>query len=136
MKVLISIFIVIVVVLGAFKLWDYWDKVSQEKEQSQKASDGSDVDPTQLQGVHWDVEQFYKEAQAKGPEAVKQFLDRFDKSPKFKDPRRAWMELDYVVSLTGSDPVEAKRRFNMVKERIKTNSVVYPRIRSMAKTYE
>jgi ABC-type nitrate/sulfonate/bicarbonate transport system substrate-binding protein len=136
MKLLISILIILMVILGAFKLWDYWDKVSQEQEQNQKAADGSDVDPKQLQGMYWDVEQIYNEALQKGPEAVKQFLDRFEKSPKFKDPRKAWVELDYVVSITGSDPVQAKQRFLTVKERVRTNSVVYPRLRAMAKTYE
>jgi len=136
MKLLISIAVVLLVVIGVFKLWDYWEKVSQEKEQIQKAADGSDVDGKQLQGMYWDVEQMYNEAVQKGPDAVKQFLDRFDKSPKFKDPRKAWVELDYVVSVTGSDPVLAKQRFQSVKERVRTNSVVYPRIRAMSKTYE
>ena len=136
MKALISILIVLMLILGAFKLWDYWEKVSQEQELNQKAADGSDVDPTRLRGVEWDVENLYLEARQKGPDDVRKFLDRFDKSPKFKDPRRAWIELDYIVSITSSDPVAAKQRFLDVKERIKTNSAVYPRIRAMSKTYE
>lgn len=136
MKALISILIVLIVILGAFKLWDYWEKVSQEQEQNQKAADGSDVDPNRLRGMEWDVEPIYAEARQKGPVEIGKFLERFDKSPKLKDPRKAWIELDYIVSITSSDPVAAKRRFQGVKERVKTNSVVYPRIRAMSKTFE
>lgn len=136
MKILITILIVIGVVFGVFKLWEYWDKVSAEKEQVQRAADGSDIKAEDLQGMYWDVEQYLNEAKKKGPEAVAQFLERFDQSPKFKDPRRAWVELDYIVSITGSDPAQARRRFQEVKARVKTNSVVYPRIRAMEKTYE
>jgi len=136
MKVLISILVLLVAVMGGMKLYEYWEKVSREEELNQKAADGSDIKGEDLQGMQWDVEQLYNTAKQEGPDALKRFFDRFEKSPKLKDPRKAWIELDYVVSITGSDPVQAKQRFQSVKQRVRTNSVVYPRTRAMAKTYE
>ncbi|MFM1768037.1 MAG: hypothetical protein RJA22_566 [Verrucomicrobiota bacterium] len=136
MKALISILVVLVLVMGGMKLYEYWEKVSREEELKERAADGSDIKPEELRGVEWDAEEYHRKALQEGPEAVKRFLDRFDKSPKFKDPRRAWIELDYIVSITRTDPVEARQRFKVVKERVRTNSVVYPRIRAMSKTYE
>jgi hypothetical protein len=136
MKILIGILIVLVAIMGGMKLYDYWEKVSQEEETTKRAADGSDVNGDELPGMQSDVNEFYKKAKQEGPVALKRFFDRFEKSPKLKDPRKAWIELDYIVSITGSDPVEARQRFQSVKQRVGTNAPVYPRIRSMAKTYE
>jgi hypothetical protein len=53
-----------------------------------------------------------------------------------KDPRLAWIELDYVVMLSPSDPVEAKKLFAQIKKRTPADSPIMPRIRSLEKTYE
>jgi len=136
MKIAISIIVIILVCVGGFKLWEYWDKVSQEKEQTEKAADGSDIKEYQLPGMPYELEQRYTAAKQKGTASVKDFLDAYRKAPKFEDPRKAWVELDYALLITGSDPLEAKRIFLDVKERTSTNSVIYPRIRAMSKTYE
>jgi hypothetical protein len=136
MKVAISIIIVILVGVGVFKLWEYWDRVSQEKVQTERAADGSDIKENQLPGMPWELEQRYTAAKQKGVAGVRDFLDAYRKAPKFEDPRKAWVELDYALLITGSDPLEAKRIFLDVKQRIPTNSVIYPRIRAMSKTYE
>jgi hypothetical protein len=44
--------------------------------------------------------------------------------------------LDYVVLVAKDDPAEARRVFTRVKTRTSTTSPVYPRIESLAKTYE
>ena len=137
MKILISILVVLAVSVGAYKLWEYWDRVSQEKEINQKAADGSDITEYQLPGMaSFELEQRYQKAKQNGVTGLRDFLDAYRKSPKFGDPRKAWIELDYAVLITGSDPKEAKRIFLDVKERIPTNSVIYPRIRAMSKTFE
>lgn len=136
MKIAISIIVIILVCVGGFKLWEYWDKVSQEKEQTEKAADGSDIKEYQLPGMPYELEQRYTAAKQKGTASVKDFLDAYRKAPKFEDPRKAWVELDYALLITGSDPLEAKRIFLDVKERTPTNSIIYPRIRAMSKTYE
>ena len=136
MKAAISILVIIIVAVGAYKLWEYWDKVSQEKEQTEKIADGSDIKEYQLQGMPYELDQRYTAAKQKGAAGIKDFLEAYRKAPKFEDPRKAWIELDYVLLITGSDPLEAKRIFLDVKQRIPTNSVIYPRIRAMSKTYE
>ena len=136
MKAAISIIIIILVCVGGFKLWEYWDKVSLEKEQTEIAADGSDIKEYQLSGMPYELEQRYTAAKQKGVAGIKDFMDAYRKAPKFEDPRKAWVELDYALLITGSDPLEAKRIFLDVKERTPTNSVIYPRIRAMSKTYE
>jgi hypothetical protein len=136
MKAAISILVIIIVAVGGYKLWEYWDKVNLEKEVTEKAADGSDIKEYQLRGMPYELEQRYAAAKQKGASGMKDFLDAYRNAPKFEDPRKAWVELDYVLLITSSDPKEAKRIFLDVKERIPTNSVIYPRIRAMAKTYE
>ena len=137
MKVVISILVILFVGVGAFKLWEYWDRVSQEKETTQKAADGSDIQEYQLPGMaSYELEQRYNKAKQNGAAAMKEFLDAYRDAPKFGDPRKAWIELNYAVLITSSDPVEAKKIFLDVKQRTPTNSIIYPRIRAMSKTYE
>jgi len=136
MKIAISVLILIIVIVGAFKLWDYWDRVSQEKEEAQKVQDGSDIQENSLSGMPFQLEQKYTQAKQKGAAGMKEFLDTYGHAPKFEDPRKAWVQLDYVVMIAGSDPTEAKRIFQEVKGRIRTNAPIYRRIRAMEKAYE
>lgn len=136
MKAVISIIVVILVAVGVYKLWEYWDRVSQEKEQTERASDGSDIKEYQLQGMTYELDQRYAAAKQKGAAGIKDFLEAYRNAPKFEDPRKAWIELDYALLITGSDPLEAKKIFLDVKQRTPTNSIIYPRIRAMSKTYE
>jgi len=133
MKIAIGILILALVGFGAFKLWEYWDKTEQNKT---VADPTAGVQPQSLQGLPQGLEQPLKEAQDKGPDAFKEFIDNIKKSPLVKDPRLAWIELDYVVMVAGKDPAEAKRVFRKVKERVPTDSPVYPRVQSLQKTFE
>ena len=136
MKILISILIVIGVIFTIYKGYDYWVRVNDEKALNEKARQGEDVDPNQLRGLPWQLEPKYREAVKQGAPGLKAFLDAFSKSPSFKDPRKAWIQLDYLVMISGSDPVEAKRIYADLKARLSTNSVVYPRLRSLGRTYD
>ena len=136
MKVLISILIILGVIFTAWKGYDYWDRVNTEKDKSERKASGADIVPNDLPGMPYQLIEKYRNAASKGPEAMKAFLDAYDKAPSFQDPRKAWVELDYIVSITSSDPLAAKKRFAAVKGRVSTNSPVYFRIRSLEKTYE
>jgi len=136
MKILISILIVIGVIFTIYKGYDYWERVNDEKALNEKARKGEDVDIGDLNGMPWQIEPKYREAVQKGTPGLKAFLEAYGKSPSFKDPRKAWIELDYLVMVSGSDPVEAKRMYAEVKARISTNSIIYPRIRSLGKTFD
>ena len=136
MKVLISILIIVGVIFGAWKGYDYWDRVNTEKDKSERRASGADLNPNDLPGMPYQLAEKYRAAVQNGPASMKAVLDTFGKAPSFQDPRKAWIELDYVVAITSSDPIEAKKRFAAVKERVSTNSQIYFRIRSLEKTYE
>ncbi len=131
MKALISIFIIVIVCLGAYKLWEYYDRVGREREATEAARNVSDES---LAGLPSQLEPSLKKAKAEGPKALKQWLDTYKRSPLVKDPRLAAIELDYVLLV--KDPVEARRVFAEVKKRTLPDSPLYPRIQALAKTYE
>jgi len=133
MKIAIAILILALVGFGGFKLWEYWDTTEQNKT---KPDPTANVQPQSLQGLPQPLEQPLQEAQAKGPDAFREFIDNIKKSPLVKDPRLAWIELDYVVTIAAKDPAEAKRVFTRVKERTPENSPVYPRVKSLEKNFE
>ena len=133
MKIAIGILILALVGFGGFKLWEYWDATEQNKVTPDPTAN---VHPQSLQGLPQPLEQPLQEAQAKGPEAFRDYIDNIKKSPLVKDPRLAWIELDYVVMLAGKDPAEARKVFRKVKERTPTDSPVYARVKSLEKTFE
>jgi hypothetical protein len=133
MKIAIGILILALVGFGGFKLWEYWGTTEQNKAAPDPTAN---VQPQALQGLPQALEQPLQEAQAKGPEAFREFIDKIKKSPLVKDPRLAWIELDYVVLLAGKDPAEARKVFRKVKERTPTDSPVYARVKSLEKTFE
>jgi hypothetical protein len=80
------------------------------------------------------LEDRYKIAVQHGATGVRGFLRAYGQS--IQDPRRACIELDYVVLLSHEDVGEAKRVFAEVKARVPQDSPVYERIKDMQKTYE
>ena len=136
MKPIISLLVIIILFVGAYKLFDYWDRTDRDQAVEKIRADGSDIQEYNLPGMPYQLEPNYLKAKQNGAAGLKEFLDAYGKAPKFHDPRKAWIELDYVVLIAGSDPVEAKRIFLDVKGRIRTNAPIYRRIRAMSKTFE
>ena len=66
---------------------------------------------------------------------MRDWLKRFEKSPKIPEDRLAWIKLDYVLMVSQTDPKEAKRVFAEVKEKTPSTSKAYPRIQKLEKTY-
>lgn len=125
----------IAVLAGAYKIWEYWDKVSHDQDiAEQQAQAERNVNPDSLQGMPSDLRDSYAIVKDKGPEALGKWLKAYDS--RLEDPRKAWIQLDYVVGIAGSDPQEAKRVFADVKGRIGKDSKVYPRMQSLEKTYQ
>jgi hypothetical protein len=135
MKIFIAILIVVGVVFGGYKLFEYWETVSKEKDK-QKQSETSQLDPRSLPGIPSQAEPALQEAYNKGTQGLKEWLDSARRSPLIKDPRLAWIELDYMVRVSRENPVEAKRIFAEVKKRTTPDSPVYRRIKELEKTYE
>ena len=136
MKAAISILLVIGFIFGVYKLWDYWDNIDRMKVQSIEKAEREAIRGESLPGLPQALEADLTKAKADGPKATKAFIERIKKSPLVADPRLAWIEIDYVVAVSLQDPVEAKRTFREVKQRITPDSPVYKRIKELEKTYE
>ena len=136
MKAAISILIVIGVILGVYKLWEYWDDVEQQKDLAAKKTQQEALRGDSLPGLPYELEEDLRKAKEGGSKTLKAFIERIEKSPKVSDPRLAWIELDYVVMVSLEDPVEAKRAFRKVKGRVDPDSPVYRRVKELEKNYE
>jgi len=73
-------------------------------------------------------------AKSQGAAGLRNWLKTY--GPTVKDPRKAWIELDYCVMVARDDPAEARRVFRSVRERTGPTSPVWPRIKQLAPTYE
>jgi hypothetical protein len=136
MKLLISLLIVLVVGLVSHKVWQQWEQAKERRVLEEKAARGTDINPESLSGLPNQLQYKLKEAQDAGPETFKRFIDSCKRFPDVKDPRLAWMELDYVVMISQNDPVEAKKIFWEVKKRTPADSPIMPRIKALEKTYD
>lgn len=133
-KALISILIIVVVAFGGWKLFQYWEQVDNDKEAKQKEAAAAVVDPNQLAGLPSQLQSSLQTAQQQGPDALGNWLKAYGRF--VQDPRKAWIELDYVVMITRDNPQEARRIFAEVKERTPPASPVWPRIHDLEKSYQ
>jgi len=133
-KTLIIIVVVVAVALGGWQLFEYWDKVQSEKDADAKTAATQVVNGDSLQGLPQGYDVSLHAAQQQGVEALGNWLKLY--GPAVQDPRKAWIQLDYVLLLTRQNPQEAKRVFNEVKDRTLPTSPVWPRIQSMEKSYQ
>ena len=134
MKALIIIAIVVIVALGAWQLFDYWQKVEDEKVTAQKQAASDVVNPDALPGLPQGWDGSLHAAEQQGSAALGNWLKTY--GPSVQDPRKAWIELDYCVAISRDDPAEARRVFALVKGRLPPSSPVWPRVKQLEKTYE
>jgi hypothetical protein len=134
MTKLISIFIIVLVVFAGWKLFTYYQQVEEESRQQQKTETGADIRPESLPGLPYALETSLQAAQRNGATGLRKWLNAY--GPQVQDPRKAWIEMDYSLTAIREDPNDARRVFQAVKERVPTNSPVYPRIRQLEKTFE
>ncbi len=133
MTKIITAAIIIVVLWGGWELFFYWERVKNEEETAKKEANIVIV-PEQLQGMPQGLEASLKAAQNQGVSGLRNWLKAYGRS--IQDPRKAWIELDYCQLLSREDIPESKRVFADVKARTPTNSVIWPRIKQLEKTYE
>ncbi|HAV64923.1 MAG TPA: hypothetical protein DCY13_21450 [Verrucomicrobiales bacterium] len=134
--------ITVVLIVGA--LWGAWMLRDYYLEKKAANPGGYDYgnnntpepafDPRSLSGLHYSLEQPLQNAQKSGAEGLKKFIDQYRGA--IRDPRLAWIELDYVNLVALKDPAQARATFAEVKQRIPTNSPVRPRIDNMSKVYD
>lgn len=134
MTKLIAIFIIVLVIVAGFKLVGYYKQVEEENRQQHREETGADIRPEQLDGLPYQFQQSLQAAEKNGASGLRDWLKFY--GPQVKDPRKAWIELDYCLAAMRDDPNEARRVFQTVKERTPTNSPVYPRVRQLERTFE
>lgn len=135
MKQIISLVLIAALAFGGWELYKLWDKYNTDTDlkQAQAVVDAS-FTPEQLQGMPQQWEAGYKQATNGGMKTWTAWMKQ--NGQQVGDPRRAWIELDYMIKVSVDDPQEAKSIFASVKDRTPTNSPVYPRILQLEKTYQ
>jgi len=135
MTKILGIIIIAVIIWGGYELFEMWDRYDTEKDVKEKqAATERQFSPQSLAGMPQGLEENYQKVDKNSAVALRNWLKR--NGARVEDPRRAWIELDYVVLVAHEDPVEAKKVFADVKARIPENSPVYKRIKDLQKTYE
>jgi len=132
-KGLIITAIALIIALGAWQLFDYWQKISDEKEAARQAQ-APPVDLNNLPGLPYGYETSLQNAEQGGANSLGNWLKLY--GPNVQDPRKAAIQLDYVLMIARDNPQEAKRLFNEVRDRTLPNSPVWPRIQGLEKTFQ
>jgi hypothetical protein len=133
MKFLIGLVIVVGLGLGAWQLNSYWGTY-KPKEHSSASQPPPETPDDQLSGMPPSLQPALDAARQRGAAGLRDFLTTYGNT--INDPRRASIELDYVVLLAPSNPTEARRIFAKVKGRVQEGSPVYDRMKQLEKTYE
>ena len=134
MTKVIAIFIIVLVLYGGWEMFLYWDKVKNEEQASQKQAAAAVIDPNNLPGLPQNVVPALHAAEKQGAVGLKNFLRDYNRV--IQDPRKAWIEIEYVLMITRDNPQEAKRIFAEVKDRTPPTSPVWPKIQQLEKTYQ
>jgi len=133
MTKLIVIAMIALAIWGGWELFLYWDKVSTEKEDQRKEATAAVVSEEMLPGLPDRLRPSLDAAKHNGPAGFRNWLKAYDSA--VQDPRKAWIQLDYVLAVSREDVSEAKRVFAEVRDRTPTNSPVWHRIELLEKTY-
>lgn len=134
MTKLIAVVILVLVLWGGWELYFYWERVQNEEVAQKKQAAAAAVVGEQLPGMPYPLEASLRAAKERGAAGLGNWLKTYGRS--IQDPRKAWIELDYCVLISGANPAEAKRIFAEVKARTKESSPVWPRIKQLERTYE
>ncbi len=132
MRRFFGIVLVAAVVWGAARFYMYYERVSKA---GTEQFGWVEIKGENLSGLGASLGASYEAAKG-DVTTLGRWLQQHANSPDLQDPRKAWIQLDYVGMLGLDDPAAAQRLFAQVKQRVETNSPVYPRIRQMEKTYE
>ena len=133
-KALIIALVVVLLAFGGWQLFEYWNKVQDEKFNADKNAATSVVNPDYLPGLPPGYDTSLRLAQQQGTAALGNWLKAY--GPAVQDPRKAWIQLDYVLLITREDPQEARRLFGEVKDRTPPSSPVWPRVHELEKSYQ
>ena len=134
MTKLIGALIIVAVLYCGWVLFSYWEQVKSGEEAQQKQDAAAIVTEDRLPGLPYNLETSLQTARKRGAAGLRNWLKAY--GPSVEDPRKAWIELDFCVAVAREDPAEARRVFAAVKERLGPSSPVWPRMKTLEKTYE
>ncbi len=134
MSRLIGILIILLLVYGGYRVYLYYEKVKTQDQAAQREAAAAQVQPENLPGLPYELESSLKAAQQEGANAMRKWLQTY--GAKVQDPRLGWIELDFCEAVFRDNPSEARRIFAAVKNRTPPSSPVWPRIKSLEKSYE
>ena len=137
MRFVIGLIIIVGLSLGAYQLYEYWGKFKDKDTDTVATAPApamQSVSGDQLSGLPPKLQPMLDAAQKRGAAGLHDFLETY--ASKIADPRKAWIELDYVVLLAQGSPGAARQKFQEVKSRIQPGSPVYNRVKELEKTYE
>jgi hypothetical protein len=130
---LIGALIIVLVLFGGWNLFLYWEKVKNDEDLKRKEAVVISGNSQHLEGVPATLEPGLQKAHQAGAEALGAWLKTYGGS--IKDPRKAWLELEYAMLLSRENPAEAKRVYAGVADRTLETSPVYQRVKQLEKTY-
>jgi len=130
----IGVLAVVFVLFGGFKLFLYFEQVKNERETEQKQAAAARVIGDQLEGLPQSLASSLQAAQTQGVAGLRNWLKTYGHA--VQDPRKAWIELDYIVMLARESPAEARKLYAEVKQRTPPSSPVWPRIKQLQATFE
>ena len=130
----IGVLAVVLVLFGGFKLFLYFERVKNERETEQKQAAAALVIGDQLEGLPQSLASSLQAAQTQGAAGLRNWLKTYGHA--VQDPRKAWIELDYIVMLARENPAEARKLYAEVKQRTPPSSPVWPRIKQLQATFE
>lgn len=130
---LIAAGLIAIALFGGWNLFLYWEKVKNEEHEAKKQVVNT-AEGHHLSGLPAALETSLQGAKQKGTAALGAWLKTYGQN--VKDPRKAWIELDYVMLLSRENPAEARKLFASVKSRVREDSPVYQRVKELEKTYQ
>jgi len=134
MRFLLGLLIILSLAWGGWKLYDYWGNFKEKQPEQAPTVASQEAFGESLPGMLPKLEPVLQQARTRGATGLHDFLVMYGNT--VSDPRRAWIELDYVVLLSESSPGEARRQFAKVKGRVTPDSPVYKRVKQLEKTYD
>lgn len=134
MKFLITVVIALGLSLGAWQVYQLWEKSQPPPPVAAAPAPPPTPDGPQLPGLPPRLQPALDAAQQRGAAGLRDFLAANAKA--VADPRLASIQLDYVLLVTQSDPAEARKVFAKVKDRLSPGSSVYNRMKQLEPTYQ
>lgn len=133
MSKVIGVAILLLLGFAAWRFAAYYREVNRPIEQRNNRWEQTSPS-VESPGMPPALEPLLAAAKTKGASEFKKWLRQYRRY--VQEPRLSEIELDYVVMVGRSDPVEARRVFADVQKRNGKSSPLAARIQKLAKTYQ